>query len=328
MKRSASELALEEFSRNTLSTTTIAAPSAFPDFALHPPIAHLSNSFHFTEFPRDAAEFSPQTHVLLSQTLTSHLDSQSSFCGNESWGSTVCEGNNSNYRSRENEVRGATTPSSDHDQSDDDDDDVEEEDDDDDDEDEEGGEGEGEVEEADAGQSEQSLDPSHLKRLRRKLSNRESARRSRKRKQEQLAELEFQAEQLRGENDSLCKQLTNAHQLIRDVGTNNRVLTSNVQALRHKVKLAEDMLAGGSFTCGLNQLVQSHLTSQQPIATNNHNLGRVVNVSPTITVQGDSSSYAGFTDMGNSPNLGLPTLDFTNSNQNNIGIGGDAMSWP
>ncbi|XP_040935052.1 uncharacterized protein [Gossypium hirsutum] len=73
MKRSASELALEEFSRNTLSTTTIAAPSAFPDFALHPPIAHLSNSFHFTEFPRDAAEFSPQTHVLLSQTLTSHL---------------------------------------------------------------------------------------------------------------------------------------------------------------------------------------------------------------------------------------------------------------
>ncbi|KHG11029.1 Regulatory opaque-2 [Gossypium arboreum] len=161
-----------------------------------------------------------------------------------------------------------------------------------------------------------------------KLSNRESARRSRKRKQEQLAELEFQAEQLRGENDSLFKQLTNAHQLIRDVGTNNRVLTSNVQALRHKVKLAEDMLAGGSFTCGLNQLVQSHLTSQQPIATNNHNLGRVVNVSPTITVQGDSSSYAGFTDMGNSPNLGLPTLDFTNSNQNNIGIGGDAMSWP
>ncbi|PPS02503.1 hypothetical protein GOBAR_AA18161 [Gossypium barbadense] len=268
MKRSASELALEEFSGNTLSTNTIAAPSAFLDFALHPPIAHLSNSFHFTEFPRDAAEFSPQTHVLLSQTLTSHLDSQSSFCG------------------------------------------------------------EGEVEEADAGQSEQSLDPSHLKRLRRKLSNRESARRSRKRKQEQLAELEFQAEQLRGENDSLFKQLTNAHHLIRDVGTNNRVLTSNVQALRHKVKLAEDMLAGGSFTCGLNQLVQSHLTSQQPIATNNHNLGRVVNVSPTITVQGDSSSYAGFTDMGNSPNLGLPTLDFTNSNQNNIGIGGDAMSWP
>ncbi|TYH66645.1 hypothetical protein ES332_D06G137600v1 [Gossypium tomentosum] len=277
MKRSASELALEEFSRSTMSTTTIPAPSAFPDFALHPPIAHLSNSFHFTEFSGDAAELSPQTHVLLSQTLTSHLDSQSSFCGNESWGSTVCEGNNSNYRSRENEVRGATTLSSDHDPSDDDDDDVEEEDDDDDDDDDDEG-GEGGVEEADAGQSEQSLDPSHLKRLRRKLSNRESARRSRKRKQEQLAELEFQAEQLRGENDSLFKQLTNAHQLIRDVGTNNRVLTSNVQALRHKVKLAEDMLAGGSFTCGLNQLVQSHLTSQQPIATNNHNLGRVVQV--------------------------------------------------
>lgn len=43
------------------------------------------------------------------------------------------------------------------------------------------------------------------------------------------------AEQLKGENDSLYKQLTNAHQQFRDAGTNNRVLKSDVEALRAKV---------------------------------------------------------------------------------------------
>ncbi|OMO61957.1 hypothetical protein CCACVL1_23120 [Corchorus capsularis] len=131
-------------------------------------------------------------------------------------------------------------------------------------------------------------DPTLLKRLRRMLSNRESARRSRKRKQEHLADLEFQAEQLRGENDSLYKQLTNAHQQFRDADTNNRVLKSDVEALRAKVKLAEDMVGRGSLTCSLNQLIQSQLGSGAAI--NNVNLRRVPNVSPTITVHADDSS--------------------------------------
>ncbi|GMJ10876.1 hypothetical protein HRI_004756800 [Hibiscus trionum] len=212
----------------------------------------------------EAAEPEPEPvkHVSLSQNLTPKLDSQSSFydeLGNEPWGSLVCEGNIPNGRA--NKIRGATDASWDHDPSDDDDD--EEEDDDE------------EDAETDAGQSEQILDPSHLKCLRRMLSNRESARRSRKRKQEHLADLEFQAEQLRGENDFLFKQLTNAHQLFRDAGTSNRVLRSDVQALKNTVKLAEDMLTGGSFTCGLNQLVQSHMTSPQPIATHLQLLLRV-----------------------------------------------------
>ncbi|KAK8509399.1 hypothetical protein V6N13_062448 [Hibiscus sabdariffa] len=334
MKRSASELALEEFSRKTvtimttsMNITTIPSASAFPDIGVHPPISHLSNSFPLCEFSREAAE--PVKRVPLSQDLTPKLDSQSSFCdelGNESWGSPVCEGNNPNGRA--NKVKGATAASSDHDPSDDDEEEEDEEEEEDDDE---------EDAETDVGQSEQILDPSHLKRLRRMLSNRESARRSRKRKQEHLADLEFQAEQLRGENDSLFKQLTNAHQLFRDAGTSNRVLRSDVQALRNTVKLAEDMLAGGSFTCGLNQLVQSHMASPQAIATNNHNqnqnLGRAVNVSPTVTVHGDGSSFDGFTVFGNSASVGLANIDFSNASLNNIGIGGDAVScitqvWP
>lgn len=101
------------------------------------------------------------------------------------------------------------------------------------------------------------------------VSNRESARRSRKRKQAHLADLELQVsnifpcmfylidqikieeknwnlksylcfeysqvEQLRGENASLYKQLTDASQQFGDANTNNRVLKSDVEALRAKV---------------------------------------------------------------------------------------------
>ncbi|XVE71391.1 hypothetical protein DITRI_Ditri10aG0146700 [Diplodiscus trichospermus] len=229
-----------------------------------------------------------ETNVLLSsQNLTpkpSTLDSpkQSSICGNLSSESPVSAG--------------------DHDHSDD-------------------GDEEDEVE-TDAGQSEQSLDPSHLKRLRRMLSNRESARRSRKRKQEHLTDLQLQAEQLRGEKDSLCEQLTNADQQYRDADTNNRVLKSNVEALRAYVKLAQDMLARRSLTYDLNQLLQSRLASPQAIDI--HNLGQVANVSPTIAVHGDDSVYSGLTVSGNSA-LRLADVDIGNGNLNN-GIGSDTVS--
>uniref|UniRef100_A0A0D9WSX1 BZIP domain-containing protein n=1 Tax=Leersia perrieri TaxID=77586 RepID=A0A0D9WSX1_9ORYZ len=92
------------------------------------------------------------------------------------------------------------------------------------------------------------------KRIRRMVSNRESARRSRRRKQAQLSDLESQVEQLRGENASLFKQLAETSQHFTTAVTDNRVLKSDVEALRVKVKMAEDMVARATMSCGLGQL--------------------------------------------------------------------------
>ncbi|KAK3156133.1 hypothetical protein QOZ80_2AG0103270 [Eleusine coracana subsp. coracana] len=104
------------------------------------------------------------------------------------------------------------------------------------------------------GPCEQSTNPLDVKRMRRMVSNRESARRSRKRKQAHLADLETQVDQLRGESASLFKQLTDANQQFTNSVTDNRILKSDVEALRVKVKLAEDMVTRGAMSCGLGHL--------------------------------------------------------------------------
>ncbi|KAK9741668.1 hypothetical protein RND81_03G120800 [Saponaria officinalis] len=142
-----------------------------------------------------------------------------------------------------------------------------------------------------AGLCEQSDDNVDVKRIRR-----ESARRSRKRKQAQLKDLELQVEQLGGENVTLYKQLTEATQQLKDASTNNRVLKSDVEALRAKVKLAEDMVTRGSLSCGLNQLIQTQLNlSHQMLNTQNQPPN---NVSPTIMVPGQDTAYSGHNDSG------------------------------
>lgn len=92
------------------------------------------------------------------------------------------------------------------------------------------------------GPSEQSMDPSHVKRERRMLSNRESARRSRRRKQAHLTDLEIQVAQLRVENSSLFNRFTEINQKYNEASVDNRVLKSDVEALRAKVKMAESMV--------------------------------------------------------------------------------------
>ncbi|BAF20195.1 bZIP transcription factor RISBZ5 [Oryza sativa Japonica Group] len=101
------------------------------------------------------------------------------------------------------------------------------------------------------------------KRIRRMVSNRESARRSRRRKQAQLSELESQVEQLKGENSSLFKQLTESSQQFNTAVTDNRILKSDVEALRVKVKMAEDMVARAAMSCGLGQLGLAPLLSSR-----------------------------------------------------------------
>ncbi|XP_047341516.1 basic leucine zipper 9-like [Impatiens glandulifera] len=108
-------------------------------------------------------------------------------------------------------------------------------------------------------QCEESADPANVRRNKRKMSNRDSARRSRQRKQAHLAELEQQVEQIRGENATLFKQLTDANHQYKDATTNNRVLKSDVEALRANVELARDKVARFLGTTSLSHLLKNHL---------------------------------------------------------------------
>ncbi|XP_021744154.1 basic leucine zipper 9-like isoform X1 [Chenopodium quinoa] len=161
------------------------------------------------------------------------------------------------------------------------------------------GSSEDDEEETEAGQCEQSGDDGvDVKRQRRMVSNRESARRSRRRKQAHQQELEVQVEQLGLENTTLFKQLNEAAQQLREATTNNRVLKSDVEALRAKVKLAEDRVTRGT----LNQLLQStNLGSPSPqMAGSTQNISCVTNVTPAIMVQGQDSSFEGAFSWQNS----------------------------
>ncbi|KAG6433195.1 hypothetical protein SASPL_104803 [Salvia splendens] len=156
------------------------------------------------------------------------IESQSSICVDSSYTS----------KGADNQAVGASSGSS-HDQSDEEDIEIE------------------------AGSYDHSTNPIDVKRIKRMVSNRESARRSRRRKQEHLADLEQQVEQLRGDSATLFKQLADATQQFKDSTTNNRVLRSDVEALRAKVKLAEDMVARGSLTPSLSHVLQNYLTTPQ-----------------------------------------------------------------
>ncbi|XP_042453309.1 basic leucine zipper 63-like [Zingiber officinale] len=86
------------------------------------------------------------------------------------------------------------------------------------------------------------MDPSDTKRMRRMISNRESARRSRRRKQTQMSELEEQVSQLRVEHSSLLNHLTGINKKYSDASVDNRILKADLETLRAKVKMAEESL--------------------------------------------------------------------------------------
>ncbi|CAN6876829.1 unnamed protein product [Brassica oleracea] len=87
---------------------------------------------------------------------------------------------------------------------------------------------------------ETNMHPTNVKRVKRMLSNRESARRSRRRKQAHFSELKTQVSQLRVENSNLMKGLTDVTQTFNDASVENRVLKANLETLRAKVKMAEE----------------------------------------------------------------------------------------
>ncbi|XP_027160960.1 light-inducible protein CPRF2 isoform X1 [Coffea eugenioides] len=100
----------------------------------------------------------------------------------------------------------------------------------------------------------ENMDPADAKRMRRMLSNRESARRSRRRKQAHLTELETQVSQLRVENSSLLKRLTDISTKYNEAAVDNRVLKADVETLRAKVKMAEETV---KRVTGLSPLFQA-----------------------------------------------------------------------
>lgn len=108
------------------------------------------------------------------------------------------------------------------------------------------------------------------------------------------------------------------------------------------MRLAEDVVSVGSLTCGLNQLLQSHLSPVlQPINSiitshNNNNIGRhqLANVSPTLTVPGNGASFSAISSTSgqrSSLGVGLANPDIHNSNNTAVN---DALScvssdiWP
>ncbi|CAH8334913.1 unnamed protein product [Eruca vesicaria subsp. sativa] len=264
MKRSASELALQEYLTKVLSSSALSKQESTTPLD---PSFDPMNRDHNSEL-RD--------RHLLSESLIPPgvlLDAQSSICENLSADSPV-SANKPEVRRRARRVVSVSS----HDRSDEED------------------------AETEAGQSEMTNDPNALKRMRRMYSNRESARRSRRRKQELLADLESQVDSLKGENSTLYKQLIDATLLFRSAGTNNRILKSDVETLRIKVKLAEDLVARGSFTSSLNQLLQTHLSPSPQSINSLHYTGRA---SPAITVHNDQSRFPGITLSGQNSSPGL-----------------------
>ncbi|XP_010519593.1 PREDICTED: basic leucine zipper 9-like isoform X2 [Tarenaya hassleriana] len=262
MKRSASELALEEYLMKAMSSS-----DSIPETAINTCPPHPSSDSKNRDHTCGSAESLFWFECI---TPLATIDAQSSICADSPLSANKPEARGEGRRAGSGSY---------NDQSDEEDDETE------------------------AGLSEQADDPNGIKRLRRMYSNRESARRSRRRKQEQLQDLESQVENLRGENSVLYKQLIGATQQFRNADTSNRVLKSDVETLRVKVKLAEDLVARGSLTSSLNQFLQTHLTPPQPINTLRFTTGNPS--SAAITVRSEQSSFPGITLTRQNSSLGL-----------------------
>ncbi|XP_077240265.1 light-inducible protein CPRF2-like isoform X2 [Tasmannia lanceolata] len=128
------------------------------------------------------------------------------------------------------------------------------------------------------------MDTTDVKRVRRMLSNRDSARRSRSRKQAHLSELEAQVGQLRVENSSLLKRLTDVSQNYNEGAVDNRILKANVELLRTKVKMAEDTV---KRVTGMNPLFPTMSDNSMPFVVN----PSVTNTNAAVPIQEEPKHF-------------------------------------
>lgn len=79
------------------------------------------------------------------------------------------------------------------------------------------------------------LPPEEIRRMRRMLSNRESARRSRRRRQTQMSTLEQELEQLRMEREDLSSRLTQASSAMQAMAAEKAAMLAEIERLRMQV---------------------------------------------------------------------------------------------
>ncbi|KAJ8770732.1 hypothetical protein K2173_021379 [Erythroxylum novogranatense] len=130
--------------------------------------------------------------------------------------------------------------------------------------------------------SSEDLDPKLDQRKRKRMiSNRESARRSRMRKQKHLDELTAQLSQLRNENNEIMSKINVTTQLYNGVEAENSILRAQLSELSHRLDSlneilsfvnqsnidgfgAEDYQIGGEYDCFVN-LRSCFNASNQPM---------------------------------------------------------------
>ncbi|XP_024397437.1 basic leucine zipper 63 isoform X2 [Physcomitrium patens] len=151
--------------------------------------------------------------------------------------------------------------------------------------------------------------PGDIKRVKRMLSNRESARRSRRRKQAHLSELEMQVAQLRVENTNLLQRLQDISQKFQEAAIDNRVLTADCEALRAKVNMAaRDLMARHGQIPGGQFILEPSLRyvlpyEMQPVADESAQYMQQVKENTPLAHQDHQQSSTGLGKMGRTPSM-------------------------
>ncbi|WOL11746.1 hypothetical protein Cni_G20510 [Canna indica] len=122
------------------------------------------------------------------------------------------------------------------------------------------------------------------KKLKRMISNRESARRSRKRKQKHLDDLMAQVGELRKENDRLLAAAQVATQHRRAVEAENSVLRAQAMELSRRLQSLDEILA-------FLNLSSNNISTDNSFCNNPWNLMHMVNQQPIMASAGHDNMF-------------------------------------